>query len=173
MPSEFAAGQREVGRVQRNLQARIFRLRRQLAVRQEDVAPHLAAERQVSGRSAGPVLRRLAGGAATHRVRSAGVDRAVAVDVPAVQHRLGDPVVPHLLAHVGKVVTEVEVDGVAAVDHVLRQLRVDKLPAASVLAVVVVNDGSREGVVEVPLDSARRGGSTASAASCSCWCSCW
>ena len=62
MPSEFAAGQREVRRVERNLQTRIFRSRRQLPARQEDVAAHLAAERHIRGWRARPVLRRVAGG---------------------------------------------------------------------------------------------------------------
>ena len=88
--------------------------------------------------------------AAAHGVWRARVDRAVAVDVPAVQHRLGDRVAPHL-AGLRQVITEVEVDGVTAVGHVLRQVRVDKLKQRG-LAGVVVNDGPGEGVVEVPLE---------------------
>ena len=106
--------------------------------------------------------------------------------MPAVENYLSHgAIVQELPAHVGNVVAEVVVNGMAAVLHVLRQFRIDKLKQrglagggvgagrTAVGAGSVVNDRPRERVVDVPLQRGRRGGSTASAASCSCSCSCW
>src|SRR6185436_7686822 len=92
--------------------------------------------------------------AATHRIGSARVDGAVAVQVPTVQYELCHrfpEVAAETLAHRREVITHVEVDCVPAVSHVLRQLRVDKLEEIPV-ACVVVNDGAGPSVIDAPLN---------------------
>ena len=152
MPPELAPGSTKLARFSGTCSRGSSVAEGSCAAGQEDILAHVAAERHVSGRRARPVLRGLTRGSATHGVRRARVDGAVAVEVPAVQDGLdhGFPAV-EVLADRREVVTKVEVERVPAVGHVLHQLRVHELEEISA-AGVVVDDGPGEGVVEVPLD---------------------
>jgi hypothetical protein len=114
MPSESAAG---VRRVECALQTRVFGPGRELSVRQEDVIARLAPERETAGGRSGPVTWRRALRRATDTKRRPGVDRAVTVDFPAVECGLRQEVAPKAAA-IGKVVAEIEIDGVRLVDDV-------------------------------------------------------
>ena len=125
MPSELAAGSVKLAEFRAHCSRGSSVLDGYCPRRKEDVGAHLAPERDAAGGRAGPIAGRRVLRGAAYGKRSAVVDGAVAVDVPAVED--GGRHFSRRAAAVGNVISHIEIDGLRAVGNVLAQLGVDPL----------------------------------------------